>query len=142
MTHMHKVMKNEESLSKLPLTCGEKVHSDGALPASFTCPPFSTLLKIYRQHKKNLHLHLSLQNLPISLHFQDTVSFCLGIPKFSIPTNTRSEHTLTAYFLIGKCVCFFFCFSVTIPASCLLNLLRIARVVFGRRSSGRYFFFW
>ena len=48
---------------------------------------------------------------------------------------------LTANFRAGKCVCFFFCFSVTRLASFLLRRRRIARVCFGRRSSGRYFFF-
>lgn len=51
------------------------------------------------------------------------------------------QHTFTAYFLCGKCVDFFFCFSVIIFPSCLLNRLLIALVCLGRRSRGKYFFF-
>ena len=57
----------------------------------------------------------------------------------SEPPKLKFIHTLTANFLIGKCVARFFAFSLTIFDSCLLKRLRIARVFFGRRSSGRYF---
>ncbi len=53
----------------------------------------------------------------------------------------HNSHTFTAYFLCGKCMECFRCFSVTMPASCFDNLLRMARVCFGRRSSGMYFLF-
>ena len=43
---------------------------------------------------------------------------------------------LTAKFRAGKCLCFFFCLSVTRFFSSFDNRLRIARVCFGRRSSG------
>jgi hypothetical protein len=50
----------------------------------------------------------------------------------------RHAYALTAYFRWGKCVCFFFCFSVTSDASCLESLRRMARVCLGRRSRGAY----
>lgn len=51
----------------------------------------------------------------------------------------KHAYALTAYFRWGKCVCFFFCFSVTREASCLVSLRRMARVCLGRRSRGVYF---
>jgi len=70
----------------------------------------------------------------------------------------RAHMALRAYFRLGKCASFFFCFNVFNEASCynhfyehhktgnqakeLTRVKRrlIARVFFGRRSSGRYFF--
>lgn len=65
----------------------------------------------------------------------------LTIPLLSSMKKINAERTFTAYFLCGKCICLFFCFSDTNVASCFVNRLRIALVFFGRRSSGRYFLF-
>jgi hypothetical protein len=59
----------------------------------------------------------------------------------TLTSQPSSYSALTAYFLIGKCVCFFFCFCVTRLASFFDSRLLIARVCFGRRSSGKYFLF-
>jgi hypothetical protein len=97
-------------------------------PTSFTVQH----LRVSQTSKATWHSAMAVSSTPCHI----TYTLALN----SSPLLAIQASALIAYFLMGKCVDFFFCFSVTLLASFLLNRLRIARVCFGRRSRGRYFF--
>jgi len=92
-----------------------------------------TWLRMQRKRERSRNSHISIHREEYTANKDSCrVLFCFHFQFF---------YALTAYILCGKCVSFFFCFSVFCEASCWLRRLRIARVFLGRRSSGMYFFF-
>ena len=107
-----------------------------ALSCTFIC--LEALISCYQSSSSTL-LIMRIMNL-VEAQLELPLTFPPAAPSQSIRSITFYS-ALTAYFLIGKCICLFFCFSVTRLASFFDSRLLIARVCFGRRSSGRYFLF-